>query len=411
MKKSISRDLFASIRAIRGRFFSILKVVLASVLFTSSASAAESPSAVPSVPSIDSLRMALPAELFAVAGVESNVYFDNVVLTLNPSNYSFDVTCPNGRQQTERWTWTPTDAEVGEVPFQLEVRDELNRLVSRGTSTINVVAAKPGKDRARVMLLVGDSLTHASIYSQHLLDLSTKFGESELTLIGSHGLEPKLGANRHEGYGGWTAQRFATHFSETARLGDYAKRGSPFLYKQADGTTKLNFKHYCNDANNGRFPDVVTFFLGPNDICSFNDDTIAGGIESMLTYFDQLIDMVHSASPSTRVGVMLPVPPAASQDAFGSNYGTGQTRWQYKRNQHALVRAMIERYGGRQAKGIQVIPTHANLDCVYNYPSEMVSPNAHADQKVVRQNNGVHPSVAGYRQIGETVFAWLSSLP
>ena len=45
----------------------------------------------------------------------------------------------------------------------------------------------------------------------------------------------RLGANRHEGYGGWTARRFATHFTGVARRGDYRKRGSPFLYKNADG--------------------------------------------------------------------------------------------------------------------------------------------------------------------------------
>jgi lysophospholipase L1-like esterase len=119
--------------------------------------------------------------------------------------------------------------------------------------------------------------------------------------------------------------------------------------------------------------------------------------------------MIHSASPSTRVGVMLPVPSAASQDAFGSNYAAGQTRWQYKRNQHALVEAMIKRYAGRQSKGLQLIATHANLDCVHNYPTETVAPNAHSDEKVVRQSNGVHPSAAGYRQIGDTVYAWLVS--
>ena len=164
----------------------------------------------------------------------------------------------------------------------------------------------------------------------------------ELTLVGSHGPLPELGANRHEGYGGWTAERFATHFNETARQGDYKKRGSPFLYKGEDGSVKLDLPQYCKDVSDGRLPDAVTIFLGPNDIFSFNDETIAGGIENMLTHYDKLIDMVRLASPSTRLGLMLPVPPAASQDAFGSNYASSQTRWQYRRNQQALVHAMLK---------------------------------------------------------------------
>lgn len=353
------------------------------------------------------LRIALPAELFAVVGVETNIYFDNLILALNLANYTFDVTCAKGIQQAERWTWTPTASDAGEVPMQLDLRDEQNRIVSQARTVIKVVPATTEQKRSRSVLLIGDSLTHASVYPQHLLDRSTKDGVLELNLVGSHNPNSQNPSNRHEGYGGWTAERFATHFTETARQGDYAKRGSPFLYKQDDGSTKLDFSRYCQDANNGKLPDDVTIFLGPNDIFSFNDDTIGPSIDNMLKHYDRLIEMIHAASKTTRVGVMLPVPPTISQDAFGSNYASGQTRWQYRRNQHALVKAMIRRYADRQSSGIQLIATHANLDCVHNYPAQQTPANAHSDQKIIRQSNAVHPAESGYRQIGDSVYAWL----
>lgn len=369
---------------------------------------AQAPPASQPVQSSKSVQLALPKVAYATVGIEANVYFDNGVLVLNQSNVTFDVTCPKGRQQAERWTWVPTAADVGDHQFQVDVRDQDNRLIESGQMTIKVASSEP--NRARSLLLIGDSLTHVSIYSQHLLDLTSRPDGPNLTLIGSHCPEPNSSANRHEGYGGWTAQRFVTHFSETARRGDYKLRGSPFLYKQSDGTNHLDFKQYCQDVNQGKYPDAATIFLGPNDIFSFNDETINNGIETMLSHVDRLVDMLHSVSPSTRIGVMLPVPPATSQDAFGSNYGTGQTRWQYRRNQHALVQAMIKRYSDRQSNGIDVVPTHLNLDCLRNYPTETAQANARTDEKVVRQNNGVHPSAAGYRQIGDSVFAWLRSL-
>src|SRR5262249_21211214 len=172
---------------------------------------------------------------------------------------------------------------------------------------------------------------------------------------------------RHEGYGGWTAQAFATIAAGTPRKGDHSQRASPFLYPNSDGQPALNFAAYCRDVNEGRFTEFVAIFLGPNDVFYFNDTPIDAGIRTMLEYYDLLIQMVHTAAPETRVAVMLPVPPAATQDSFGSSYGTGQTRWQYKRNVHRLVERMLEHYGNRDAERIHLVPTYLNLDCVRNY--------------------------------------------
>src|SRR6188508_525286 len=69
---------------------------------------------------VDSVRLLLPPSIPAVVGTECNVYFDNAVLVPNPANYVFDSVCSKGRQQVERWTWTPAEADVGEHPFQLD---------------------------------------------------------------------------------------------------------------------------------------------------------------------------------------------------------------------------------------------------------------------------------------------------
>lgn len=362
-----------------------------------------------------SVRLLLPPSIPAVVGIECNVYFDNIVLVPNPANVVFDSVCSKGRQQAERWTWTPTDVDVGEHPLQVDVRDAENRLIASARTVVRVVAADQNAGRELSVLCVGDSLTHASVYTQRLLDLSAHPGHPKLKLVGSHWLGEPPNANRHEGYGGWTARRFATHFTETARTGGYAQRGSPFLYRGGDGKLSLDFSRYCHDVNEGRPPDVVTIFLGPNDIFSYNDDTIETGIDDMLSHFDALLNMFRRDAASTRVAVLLPVPPAASQDAFGANYASGQTRWQYKRNQHRLVERMLERYSGSEAIAkfgdkLHLVPTYVGLDCARNYPTETVAANATSDLKIVRQNNGVHPASVGYAQIGDMLFAWLKSL-
>ena len=112
-------------------WFILVSFIVNGMVVVTLLEAAEPAQAVPGTQPDDPLGMSLPREIFAVAGVETNIYFDNVVLTLNAANYAFDVTCPKGKQQAERWTWTPTEADVGDVPFQLEVRDDQNRVVSR----------------------------------------------------------------------------------------------------------------------------------------------------------------------------------------------------------------------------------------------------------------------------------------
>lgn len=384
---------------------SVLLLML--LVLTRSVAADEATPKGPVAQAAATLRLTLPTSIPAIVGLECNVYFDNVCLVVNPANYLFDSVCSKGRQQVERWTWTPTEADVGEHPFQLDVRDAENCLIASAKTVVKVVAANRNERQALSVLCIGDSLTHASAYTQRLLDLSGKPGERKLALVGSHWLGEQPLANRHEGYGGWTAKRFATHFAEIARTGDYAKRGSPFLYRGDDGQPKLDFVRYCRDVNEGRFPDVATIFLGPNDIFSYNDETIEAGIDDMLKHMDFLVQMLRQQSPSTKVAIMLPVPPAATQDAFGSNYGSGQTRWQYKRNQHRLVEQMLEKYASREAEKVYTIPTYVGLDCLHNYPTESVLANSTSDVKIVRLNNGVHPAASGYAQIGDMLFAWL----
>lgn len=355
------------------------------------------------------LRLVLPPLVHAVAGVETNIYFDNICLAINSRNYAFDVDGTLGEQQAERWTANPGDRHVGDHTLTITIRDQENRIRGKATTIVRVVEPQAGKDKPLSLLCIGDSLTHASVYPKSILDSCQPAGNPRLKLVGSHWLGDASDPVRHEGYGGWTAERFATHYSTTARTGDYSKRGSPFLYPGSDGKPQLDFKQYCRDVNGGQMPDLVTIFLGPNDVYSLQDDTLEAGIDKILKYYDQLLAMVRKDSPSTRIGVMLPVPPAASQDAFGANYTNGQTRWQYKRNTHRLVERMIQAYGKRTDENIDLIATCTNLDCEHNYPSAQAFVNQRSTEKIVRLNNGVHPAGPGYQQIGDAVYGWLKS--
>ena len=361
------------------------------------------------------IRLLLPPKIYAVPGVEMNIYFDNICVVINPANYVFDVTCAKGVQQTERWTFVPKDQDVGEFPFLLEVRDDANKVIARAESTLKVVARDAGAGRELSMLIVGDSLTGA-IYPQQVVNLCKPQGNPKITLVGTTGPGGKCnGECRHEGYGGWTARTFATRCTGIARTDGevsptkYKTHGSPFIYKNGEATPVLDFPRYCKEYNNGKIPDVVTIFLGCNDNFGAKDKTIDASIDAMFKYYDILVDMIHQARKDTKIGAVLLVPPAATQDAFGANYQCGQTRWQYKRNQQRVVERMVAKYGNREAEFLYLIPANVNLDCMNNFIMRKAPWNAATKVEGIRLNNGVHPATEGYRQIGDTIYCWLKA--
>lgn len=359
------------------------------------------------------LRLLLPAEIPAVPGRECNIYYDNIILSpLNWANiYQVDVDCPRGVQQVERWTWTPTAEDKDQGVFGLTIRflDPEGVVLAEGQTTVRVYPAEAGADKPLTALVVGDSLTAAMVYTDELFNLMGQPGNPKLTLLGTNAPNKDKPGVRNEGYGGWTARGFATMWGPEPVNAQNRRARSPFLFEK-DGHPVLDFQKYCDENNGGQGPDVITLLLGCNDNFGAKDDTIEASIDSFITHMDILIAEFHRVRPDTRIAIISLLPPAATQDAFGANYACGQTRWQYKKNQHRVMERVVEKYGSREGEQIYLVPAYVNLDCVHNYPTVEVPANARAEgagSKIVRLNNGVHPAASGYRQLADSLYCWL----
>ena len=346
------------------------------------------------------VRLVLPPDVYATPGREANLYFDNAVLALDSRDYLFDVDCAKGRQDEDRWRFTPTEQDLGDHALSLKVSDAAGAVLAEGATTVHVAPAA-GSGAPFTLLCVGDSLTHASVYPAELFSL---FGPEHIKLIGTHhpieSLPPEV---VHEGYGGWQWQTFCTRWGE----GDKPGAKSPFLRLEGEKPV-LDFQAYCDAQNGGVGPDFITVFLGWNDIFRATDGDVEAIVDTVFGYADTLLAEFRRVRPDTQIGLLLLTPPAATQDAFGSNYGCGQTRWQARRNQHRLVERMMEKFGGREGENLWLVPAHLNLDTVSNYPTAAEPANARSEKQVTRLANGVHPSAEGYRQIADTIYAWLS---
>ncbi len=360
------------------------------------------------IPPADPLRLALPPIVHAAPGREINIYFDNIVLAPDLSGYVFDVDCELGIQQSERWTFLPATNHAGDYPLRLAVFNAVNTEIAAATTCVRVAAADAGAGRPLACLIIGDSLTANSAYPAELFELCRAPGNPALTLIGSH-TNAALPDIRHEGYGGWTAARFATFYSEEGTLPSGRRGCSPFVFPGAAGVPEFDFNRYLRACGLERGPDVITICLGINDNFRATDETIEASIDGMLLHLNQMIAAFRAARSDTVIGLFLIPPPAATQDAFGSNYKCTQTRWQYRRNQHRVVERMLAAYAGREQEGIELIPAYVNLDTVNNYPKITAPANARAAVEATRLNNGVHPSREGYHQMADSLYSWLKN--
>jgi len=358
------------------------------------------------------VRLALPKTIYAVPGLEMNIYFDNIVLVANTANYLFDVTCEKGFQYDRRWTYTPAAEDFGDHSIIIEVRDVSNTVVAKAQSSIRVArdSAEPIKHVS--LLAIGDSHLQRDYYLQHVLELSKAEKNLQLTLIGSRGAgnKPPTSELRHEGYNGWTAQAFATITGPKARSGYYvpSETGSPFIYENEDGVPEVDFARYCREFNDGESIDFVIIQVGGNDVWRGTDESIDGLIDRVLGYFDVLIKMIYDFDKETKVGVILLDPPSRSQHGFRNYRGSRkQTRWQYRRNQHRMVERLIARYGDQEQSNVFLIPVNVNLDCVHGFPLRSYPSNARMPAKEKRVYDGAHLSPEGYRQYGDTIYSWI----
>jgi hypothetical protein len=343
------------------------------------------------------LQLTLPPTWYAVPGVPISLYYDNVVLTEHPEAYQFEIHCDIGAAEPKRWTVTPADKDVGDHPMEVIVKDAGGKVLERAKTTLRVAPKNAGAGRELKLLIVGDSLTAATVYPNEIARLLSTDGNPKWTMLSDN--KPKTAAPRvaHEGYGGWTWAAFLTRYDpQPGRTSDGKKRSSPFVFAGADGKPALDIPRYYEEICGGQSPDVMTFLLGINDCFHTKPDdqkAVDATIDAALGNAEKLLAAFHAASPKAALAVGLTTPPNSREEGFEANYHGQYHRWGWKQIQHRLVQRMIERLGNRQADGIYLVPTELNLDPVDGYPV----------------NNGVHPNPTGYAQIGVSFYAWLKS--
>ena len=358
----------------------------------------------------EDVRLLVPEKIYAVPGVESNVYFRNVTTVINPANYVFDVDCPKGRNDLKRWRFTPEKGDVGTWKWKLRMLDG-SGVVAEAESELVVLPPDAGKGRKITMLVVGASYISGGHIPFRVAELMSAPDNPEFRTVGTRGKDNA----RHEGYGGWRWESFLTRWDYSGKSKNDGMQpdrpvgfNSPFIFADKDGQGVFDLNKYFQLNNGGKAPDAVSFQLGMNDVFSAKDDTIAARTEKSLQGMEKLIAEFRKLRPAPEIFVCAGIP-GGSQDGFGKSYACGQTCWQYRKNLDFYIRALQKK---SKELHFRLVPMFINVDTENNYPVMKQPINAENPKETTLQNNGIHPSRYGYFQMGDTLYcslkAWLN---
>ena len=352
------------------------------------------------------LQLTLPAEIPLVVGTEFRLWFRNVAMTDDAAKCQFEVQCDRGIATAEHWTFTPQETDIGEHHLTIlarsangtpidpptKIETTLRIIPARSLAAGNQTKTDPADQTPFRLLIVGDSLTHASTYPTEV-DRLLKASGTNVELMGTHRPAGVTEGIAHEGYGGWTWARFATHY-EPNPDGTYQKRSSPFVFLDDQSKPTLNVSKYFETHFSGQKPDAIIVLLGINDCFGAppNDlKAMDAHIDQTFVSADAVLASLREAAPEARIGFCLTPPANARDEAFKANYGDRYTRKGWKAIQHRLVQRQLEYVAKKNDPKITIVPTELNVDPVDGYP----------------ENNGVHPNTVGYHQIAQMMFAWL----
>ena len=369
----------------------------------------------------------LPATVFAVPGVECNVYYTRVFDSVVPQRYAFEALCETGSAFGDCWRLTPKAEQAGKsYRLVLNAWDDTG-LVAAGTTTVVVARAPTDEEKGRriTLALLGASSTNCR-YPDQILRRMREAGFSGYTPVGSHcgssasmERDPAKGA-LHDGYGGYAWGTFLTRYAlavdeidniqavaereQLRSFGEKIPEGQQWrrallrspLVRLVDGKKTVDVQAWFDKVNGGKAPDYILICLGGNGI--FNGrpgEDMKEKVTREIQNARKLLSLLRAAAPETVIAVGGAFASSADQDSWGCNYGAIQS-WFFGWKSFNLYGREIERLCRELGDPkIVYVPYSHGVDPLGSYP------------RGKKRGNALHATREGGLQMGDTLFAWL----
>ncbi len=354
------------------------------VLYFMILSAAHAFSAMVSLPT----PQILPKRIYGLEGHPCEIRWSTLVYSPERSAVLYDLQTGPGKQYSDRLIWNPTEAETGKS-FGVTVYAGLDfQKLGEAEGEFIFCNPKDAKTSGPIRWLpIGDSLTVPGYYiAQTVEKLRSLIPEIMIETIGTQ--QTKEGSFHHEGRGGWSWARYLEAFPPKSQF------QSPFVFG-AKGADDFDFSRYLREQAGGKVPQIITIFLGANDVYGISNDFSPTEVDEIVERARTMVDKIRAAAPESVIGI-IPPPPCSDQDAFGLNYGNGVTEWQYRRAMQYYVAGLLRAFDGRWDENIYIIPGYLGFDPTAAYPVT-----------AGRSQNALHPEAQGFAPISLSISAWL----
>lgn len=407
----------------------------------------------------------IPQKFYLVVDDRFELFYRGALRKYNPYEHYVKATCDKGYTYNRYFTYTPKVGEEGEYELVLEVIDD-NGEVIESAKTILVVNGYEKPRKKLNILCIGDSKTVNGVWPYTVFERFEKIYPGLLNFIGKMKKE-EVG---YEGYGGWQWKTFCFDETESRTSSVWVnvnnnlpsdfihtkwinnnfewileticndklkfKRGkdnnlvNPKLektfvlkndknitltidnYSYSDAnpfwnneTKTIDFKHYIKE-NNFPVPDIIFTFLTGNGLYEPYSNQFLHHRKYARVFLEQL----HKDFPEAMIGIMgveLPCVNGGVTACYGASgyyhdwYGYAVTVFNYDKWLEELT------YEDEYKSFMVYSDMKCQFDSENNYPYEMVKVNNRSQVLEKIGINGLHPSLDGYKQIGDAFYRFL----
>lgn len=419
-----------------------------------------------SKPNVQPINISLPDKIYAVVGDTLQLFFRGIIQAVDPYRFDILVKCQKGKKYPRYFEYTPSQSDIGQTPFSIEVKGDNGEIINSKQCTLITKKSVKAPTSTIHVACFGDSLTSDGTWCQEAHRRLTKSGGTpgglSLSNIEFNGSK-KVGDTGYFGVGGWTwdsyttagrpAFRFQVTGVNTLSVGAvYTNNGHSYTIIEVNvtqnsgnilcsvdntsnrpqdsgvltktsgsGDTTINFTSYSADSQNPLWDgSKVTFKPYADKYCDGKIDVVYtllswNGQSSFRTDFSEVINKIkifanalHEEFPSAKLKILgIQVPSVTG--GMGANYGA--TGYYYADGYGMVVTALNQNKAYQDFANlpeystfVEFVNVSSQVDSEYNMPYAETAVNTRNSKTEIIGTNGVHPSMAGYYQIADVVF-------